>query len=404
MKNHHFLFLFLGILYSFASISGNVFGTENITEDIWLTISDEKAETVVISWVSPVAGISKVFFGKDAECRESSVEVKSEEVGKTEETKTFLNFVPIPVMEKVGADSRCFYRTETKMADGRVYRSAVKSFVTLATDELRLAFIGNVHTRTIPETVAAQKPHIVCLTGDMVPKLWENGMSAEVARENVKPFCQLVAKNRELFSSTLLMVVLGNHDREIVKRGERVPGPSVSYDTEGSAFCRFFALPGDRWKWYIDWEPLSFRLVGLDLNHIYDHGTSLQSSHAWQVDSEQFQWFERVMNCEKKFIVTFQNEKCSTVRSSEKAAWEKVLAYGDALIAGFGHYAERAEKDGMKYFNTSYYGCGDKYPDRFKTYFESRDNFLLLTVQPKKMVYELRDIHDATVLDRSESR
>lgn len=391
--------LLSGFLFCVLAGAANLCAAETSEplDRIWLTLSDEKARTVTVSWLSPESGVSTVFFGCDETCPTQALQPQETIVAGS----VNLNFVQIPMPEETGEDSRCFYRLETRTPDGRTFRSALHSFQPLSARELRLAFVGNVHAQVIPPSVAAQKPHLLCLTGDLVPRLWEDGMTREEARENLKPYCQLVERNRDLFASVLLMPVPGNHDREIAPRGERISGPSESYDVEASAFCRFFALPESRWKWFLDWEPLSLRLVGLDLNHISDFGTSLQTCHAWQKDSEQFQWFDRVSQCEKEFLITFQNERCATVRSAESGAWQTLLARGTLLVAGFGHYAERAEADGLTCFNTSLYGRGAKYPDPKKTFFASTDNFLLLTLTPGRLLCELRDTNSADVLDRS---
>ncbi|MBR0191462.1 MAG: metallophosphoesterase family protein [Thermoguttaceae bacterium] len=362
---------------------------------IWLSIADENAQTVSVSWASPEPGSSTVFYGPDAECKETA----------QADGDSVLHHVRIPVGKVVGPDARCFYRVETVTPDGRKFTSGLNSFKTLSTKELRLVFVGNIHTKTISDAAARLDPHVIFLTGDIVPCLHEGGkLNKESARLNVLPFRRLVQNNQALFVSTLLMPCLGNHDREIAPRGERVEGPSQFYDPEATAFRTFFDLPCDEWKWFFDWEPLSLRIVALDLNHTYDFGTSLQTCHDWHRGSDQFEWYDRVSRegGEKRFMVTFQNEQCSAMRNKENGEWHKMFSRGTCMIAGFGHYAERAEtSDGMTYFNTSHYGRGDKYADPKKVFCESVDNFLLVTVRPKEFTAGLRDWNTGAPLEAS---
>jgi len=80
-----------------------------------------------------------------------------------------------------------------------------------------------------------------------------------------------------------------------------------------------------------------------------------------------------------------------------------VISLGGGLITGFGHFAERAEVDGLFYFDTSLNGKGTKYPDpKSKTLF-SEDNYVLLTFNRsrKSMTCDLKSL-DGKVLDRTE--
>jgi len=363
-------------------------------ELIWLSVADENARTVSVSWTSPAPGSSTVFYGSDASCKETA----------KADGESVLHHVRIPVGPAVGPDARCFYRVETVAADGKKFTSEVNSFKTLSTKELRLVFVGNIHTKTISDAVKRLDPHVIFLTGDIVPCLHESGkLTKEAARTNVLPFRRLVQNNQRLFATTLLMPCLGNHDREIAPRGERVEGPSRFYDPDATAFCDFFELPGDEWKWFFDWEPLSLRVVALDLNHTYDFGTSLATCHDWHKGSDQFEWFDRVSRegAEKRFMVTFQNEQCGAMRNRENGAWHEMFSRGTCMVAGFGHYAERAvTPNGMTYFNTSNYGRGDKYPDPKKVFFESVDNFLLVTVRLDEFTPELRDWESGEPLEK----
>jgi hypothetical protein len=79
------------------------------------------------------------------------------------------------------------------------------------------------------------------------------------------------------------------------------------------------------------------------------------------------------------------------------------VARASAAIAGFGHFAERAEVNGLPCFNTSLQGRGDRYPDPDSVFLTSEDNYVLLTMDRvgRTMVAELKSLRGA-VLDRRE--
>ena len=169
---------------------------------------------------------------------------------------------------------------------------------------------------------------------------------------------------------------------------------------------RFFELPDDEWKWHFDVPDFQVRFVALDFNHISDRGTTWQTCHDFGKDSEQFRWYDKLMaNRPSGFVITFYNERNASMRGQEKGAWHEVFRKGNACITGFGHFAERAEVDGLPYFNTSLQGRGDKYPDPQSKVLKSEDNYVLMTLTKGKptMTIELKNL-DGQVLDRVEIR
>ena len=50
-----------------------------------------------------------------------------------------------------------------------------------------------------------------------------------------------------------------------------------------------------------------------------------------------------------------------------------------AVFTGFGYFAERAEFNGLPYFNTCLKGDGANYKDSNSKFFAQQDNYLLLT-------------------------
>ncbi|MDO4576123.1 MAG: hypothetical protein Q4D98_13020 [Planctomycetia bacterium] len=331
-------------------------------DTLWLTLSRQTPETVTVCWLTDAAGSSTVRFGENV---------------RTDATPCTLHQVEIPMPPRDGAFT---YQVETQTADG-VLRSQPHTLSGLPGDALRVVFLGNLHGKSLPPTIAAARPHLLVSCGDNVPCLHEKGLTKQQAAENLKPFARLVKNNADLFATTLFLSALGNHDREITPRGKRVPGPSLHYDPEATAFCRFFPLPGKRWCWTVAFPEFSLRLVGLDLNHVSDRGTSLETCHGWDSASEQFVWYQKVMeNATEQTIVTIQNEAYPTVRKLAGGLWKPLLQKNDFFVAGFGHYAERTFLDGTTYFNTSTYGRGDRYPYANNAFFASADNFLLLVV------------------------
>jgi len=197
--------------------------------------------------------------------------------------------------------------------------------------------------------------------GDNISSIWQRCGSGQ--KDCVTPYEELIDTYPELFRSTPFMPVLGNHDREIRPRGDRPPAEPV-YDVDAAAFRRFFELPDDEWKWHFDVPECGVRFVALDFNHISDFGTTWLTCHDFAGDSEQFKWYKTLMG-EKppRFIVTLYNEKNSSIRNQAKGGWHELFLKGTVCITGFGHFAERAEVDGLLYFNTSLNGkCRNYFP------------------------------------------
>jgi hypothetical protein len=196
------------------------------------------------------------------------------------------------------------------------------------------------------------------------------------------------------------MPALGNHDREMRSRGPQPPTEPV-YDVEATAFRKFFSLPEPGWHWEFTIPEFGVRFVAADLCHLSDQGTTWQTCHSPARGSEQLEWFSRAMTqSHDPFLIPIDNEKNSTVRGLEGGAWAKALAHASAVISGFGYFGERAEVDGLPYYNTSVNGTGTPYPDPKSQVLKSADNFVLMTFHsdPKTLRIELRGL-DGAVLD-----
>jgi hypothetical protein len=101
------------------------------------------------------------------------------------------------------------------------------------------------------------------------------------------------------------------------------------------------------------------------------------------------------------FIITLHNERNAAMRHQAGGQWHQLFRKGSAVITGFGYYAERAEVDGMLYYDTSLHGQGDQYPDPHSKFLEGQDNYVLLTFDRGQgtMVIELKNLQ-GEVLDR----
>jgi hypothetical protein len=103
------------------------------------------------------------------------------------------------------------------------------------------------------------------------------------------------------------------------------------------------------------------------------------------------------------FVITLYNERNGSIRGQAKGGWHELFRKGTACITGFGHFAERAEFDGLLYFDTSLNGKGNKYPDAKSKALFSEDNYVLLTFNrvKKTATIDLKSL-DGKVLDRTE--
>jgi hypothetical protein len=239
-----------------------------------------------------------------------------------------------------------------------------------------VAIIGDWMSRPKADLTALRTDdvHLILTAGDNVPSLHGKG------REGVKAFSAFIDQAPEIFRSTPLMPVLGNHDKEIKPRGPKPP-PEPAYDVEATAYREFFALPGDEWKWHFDLTDFDLRFIALDIQHLGDMGNTWQTCHTFDEASEQWRWFKARMDETKAgFVFPIMNEKQSSLAGATKGLWHREFVRASGLITGFGYFAERAELDGgLPYFNTCLKGDGDVYKDSKNQFLSREDNYLLLT-------------------------
>ena len=348
---------------------------------IWLTHQTNDPSKIVVNWQTAEPADSTVEFGE------------TEKLGQGAERKeaVTLHHVEIPLAHR---DVDYHYRVRSGVGV-----SAVHVFKGYPTKELRVAVVADTGYGSSKwgEAVEGEKPHLLISAGDNVPALHKG---QPVAVTDTTAFGELIDHHRELFASTPWMPLLGNHDREIRPRGPKPP-PEPVYDVEATAFRAFFALPGEKWKWHFDAPDFGVRFVALDYSHLSDQGSTWQTCHSPQRGGPQFDWYrDLVAASHEPFFITLDNERNATVRGQEGGEWGRMMAQGSLTITGFGYFAERAEVDGVTYYNTSVGGTGTPYPDPKSAVLKSEDNFILLTFrrEPRELRVDLKNL-SGEVLD-----
>lgn len=345
---------------------------------IWLTHKTNDPSKIVVNWMTDEPGSSVVGFGLTTEYEQ---EVRIDE-------KTTLHHVEIPLKHRDAV-----YHYSVRTGD---QRSADATFKAYPTDVVRVAVVADWQGKPDLSAIVKDDVHLLLTAGDNIASIWQT--CGEGQKDCVKPYAALIDAYPELFRSTPFMPVLGNHDREIRPRGSKPPAEPV-YDVDATAFRRFFELPGDEWKWYFEVPDFDLRFVALDFNHISDFGTTWQTCHAFDESSEQFRWYEKLMETPPGFVVTLYNERNASIRNQAGKQWHDLFRRGTCCITGFGYFAERAEVDGFPYYNTSLNGRGDQYPDPDSKFLVGEDGYILLTVQRKgPMTVEIKSLKN-TVLD-----
>lgn len=371
MKSYFFL---LGIFFTPATVSAAEI------EHIWLTHQSHQPDKIVVNWSSSLPGNSVVHFGLTPDSMTSI---------QKEGTST-LHHVEIPLTVR---DALYHYRVQT----GKQY-SDIATFKACPTNSLRVAIVADWQSRPDLSSLLKDDVHLLLTAGDNISNLWQTCGPGKPGC--IQPYLKLIAAYPELFRSTPFMPVLGNHDREVYPRGNKPPERAV-YDVDATAFCRFFALPDEEWKWKFDIPDFNIRFVGLDFNHISDLGTTWQTCHSLDRDSEQFRWYESITQNSSGHLVTLYNERNATMRNQLQGDWQRLFQRGTLCVTGFGYFAERAEAGGVMYYNTSLSGTGTQYADPHSKFLAGKDTYLLLTCDRNSgvLTVELKSLKNE-VLDR----
>jgi len=369
-----------GLTLFLITFVSQIVGSAEITR-IWLTHKTNDSSKIVVNWQSNEPGDSVVHFGLTDDCSET---VRVDE-------STTLHHVEIPLKHR---DTVYHYLVSTGDQ-----RSAEASFKAYPTDVLRVAVVADWQGKPDLSAIEKDDVHLLLTAGDNIANIWQT--CGEGQKDCVKPYAALIDAYPELFRCAPFMPVLGNHDREIRPRGEKPPAKPV-YDVDATAFRRFFELPGEEWRWHFDIPKFELRFVALDFNHTSDFGTTWQTCHAFDENSDQFRWYKKVMEQPSGFVVTLYNERNASIRNQAQKQWHDLFRRGTLCITGFGYFAERAEVDGFSYYNTALNGSGNQYPDPLSELLAGEDSYILLTVERAgKMAVELKSL-DGKVLDRRE--
>lgn len=348
---------------------------------IWLTHRSNDPSKIVLNWTTDEPGDSVVRYGLTAKYGE---EVRLDK-------STTLHHVEIPLQHR---DTTYHYSVSSG-----VQRSADATFKAYPTDLLRVGVVADWQGKPDLSAIEKDDVHLLLTAGDSIARLWDK--CGEGKTDCVRPYAELMDAYPMLFRSTPFMPVLGNHDREIRPRGDKPPAEPV-YDVDATAFRKFFELPDDEWKWHFQVPEFDLRFVALDFNHISDFGTTWQTCHAFDENSEQFRWYKELMKKPPGFAITLYNERNARVRNMAGGRWHDLFRRGTCCITGYGYFAERAEVDGFPYYNTSLNGRGDQYPDSRSKFLAGEDSYILLTVQRNgPMTVEIKSLKGA-VLDRQE--
>lgn len=353
---------------------------------VWLTFARNEPTHVTVNWVTERPEVSAVRFGPDAAC--GGGRAASGGAAGT------LHHVEVPLPETGGV----WYRIET--GGGLTAPTRVRGW---DAEELRVAMVADWGFAGADVSAMVRDDiHLLVTGGDHVAALHGGGVAGEAAKTNLAPHLRLLAAYPALFRQVPVMPVLGNHDREIRPRGKRETLTEPVYDVDATAYRMLFPLPDKGWCWRFELPRFGVRFVGLDLNHMQDQGTLLQSCHDFGEGSEQLAWYREVMEGKAPcFTLTLNNEKSSVTRGLAKGEWGRLMRRGTLTATGFGYFAERAETEGYPWFNTSLNGRGDVYRDPASAFLASEDSYLLFRFRrgQAEMTAEIRRLADGAVLD-----
>ena len=341
---------------------------------IWLNHNSSTPDKISINWLSDEPGTSEVLFAYDQEKPKKFV---------GDENVT-LHSVTVPLNSKAITYS---YSVRTNAQKSKSF-----TFKSYNTDELRVAVVANWQVNKDLSSIKQDNIHLLLTAGDNVPNLYS--ICGNGVKDSVKPYVKLIDRYPEMFATTPLMPILGNHDKQIYPRGKKPPAHKV-YDVNASSYRKFFTLPDEEWKWNLKLAEFDLDIIALDLNHTSDISNNWQTCHGFDADSEQYLWYKSLISSSKsKFKLTLLNEKNGTVRGLSKGIWKKAFEKGTTVVSGFGYFAERAEVNGIKYINTSLGGTGAPYKDSHSKFIKSSDNYLFLefSKSQKVMKASLKDL------------
>ena len=345
-------------------------------ERVWYSYSKADASRITVSWETKEPEVSRIQYGAATVPQVMTVD--------GERTR---HAIEIPSPPK-GVSWDCLIGK-----DG-ASRARIKG---IPDGELRIAVVGDWGYAPDADLSALLKDdvHLLLTAGDNVPSLHKKG------NEGANAYRALIDRHPEIFRNIPFMPVLGNHDHEIKPRGKQPPAEPV-YDISAEVYRDFFTLPDDEWKWDLRIGSHDLHLLALDINHIHDRGTTWESCHPWDAESEQFRWFRDTVDQSRGgFVIAVNNEKQTALKAKAGGIWDDQFHKISALVTGFGYFADRAElKEGIPYFNTCLKFGGTLYPDPQSVFFAPESSYLLLTIPSgaKEATAQLKDL-EGKVMD-----
>lgn len=378
----------LCLLFSLNGCKGNSTGEITKVNDngpkittIWLTFQRNKPSKIVINWKSENKGNSIVqFYIGNGKWREIK-----------KDNNVLLHHVEIPFKKK---DVMYYYRVITN--NGASDTLAFKGFPSKNKD-FRVAVIGNIGPGkpVFPNLTYLKKdnPHLLVTVGDNIHNLYD--FCGAGNKTCVKPYVKLIKGYPKLFQSTPFLPTLGNHDHQIRKETKN-PVKAV-YDTSATAYRRFFNLPGDEWKWFLNIHNLNVTFISLDTGHINDYGTKLEATHNFHIGSPELKWYHRVVDKNLgKFIITLHNASNRRLRREDNGVWGSLFNKGRGIvISGNGYYYGIQKLHGVTYLNTSL-NAGRVYSPDYNIVGSIR-NYILLTFTGKKLMIQFKKLNGTII-------
>ena len=178
-----------------TALAGSFPARGEAIERIWLSHS-RTAETVVVSWQTKEPNESVVEFGPAP----NQLDGRASQLARTT-----LHHLEVPLLSR----GELHYRVRSGE-----HISAVHRVRDAPGAEFRVVVVGNAGYAQRPwgEAVLGARPHLLVFSGDLVPALHLNGRAT--TPDDTSAFGRLIESAPELFRSTPILAVLGNHDRE----------------------------------------------------------------------------------------------------------------------------------------------------------------------------------------------
>lgn len=365
-----------------ASLLTNLPAHADYITRIWLTHPTRDASTLMVNWETDTPGPSRVEYGP------------AESLGHqcASDAPVILHHVEIPFP----AEGILHYRVSTGSQCSAIH--TVKSY---SGELLRIAVAADWQDQPRLDGLLSDDPHLLLSCGDLIAGLMRLDQPGDY--NNTAPFSRLIDAYPALFAQTPFMPVLGNHDRQIYYRLLQPP-PEPVYDLKATAFLRFFPLPEPGRTWCLDILAFDVRILGLDLSHTPNAGTTWQSCQAFDTGSAQFTWYRDTMaSSHQRFVITAYNEWHHLVGKLAGGEWMKLIRQGSVAVSGFGLFAERADFEGLPCFNTAL-KTGEIYSNGARTRFYQKTPSYLLFSIPKSggpMVADFKSL-DGKRMNQSE--